>query len=120
MVRVGDGGGTRSSVVGDRVRHRHRSPSWSAVGALAVVVGDGGCRGEPRFNSSWWRWDGTHHDHGPGRGMPDGLPRTVKDTHVRGARITIYGIMNAIDNDSNTDMHTYDSKFTLRSMSCAP
>jgi len=52
--------------------------------------------------------------------MPDGLPRTVKDTRVRGARITIYGIMNAIDNDSNTDMHTYDSKFTLRLMSCAP
>jgi len=106
-------------VVGDRVRYCHWLPLWSAVGALAIIVGDGGHWGEPRFNSSWWCWDSTYHDHGPGRGMPDRLPWTIKDTHVWGAQITIYRIMNAIDNDSNTDMHTYDSKFTLRLMLCA-
>jgi len=48
--------------------------------------------------------------------MADGLTRTVKDTHVRRAQITIYGIMNAVDNDSSTDMHTYDAKKLQRLM----
>ena len=53
---------------------------------------------------AWWRV------------MADGLTRTVKDTHVRRAQITIYGIMNAVDNDSSTDMHTYDAKKLQRLM----
>jgi len=42
--------------------------------------------------------------------MADGLTRTIKDMRIRQAQITIYGIMNAVDNNSSTDMHTYDAK----------
>ena len=38
-------------MVGDRVRHCHRSPLWSAVGELVIVDRDDGRQGEFIFKT---------------------------------------------------------------------